>query len=174
MRRIVEVSLPLLLILLLLGCGGQKTGPVELGSLFPETIDGWQRVQLITGAEALEKINQLHGKSITVEAGAIGSYQIPGKRPAMVWISRSKTEDLAWEQAKVMADKMVANPRSPFHDPKTVQIKKTTIYQFMGMGQIHYIFQRKRLVYWISAPPAEGEKLLAGFLQEAADAGRQK
>ena len=154
----------MLVTILLLGCGGQKTGPVELGTLFPAAIGNWQRIQLITGAEALEKINQLHGKSITVKAGAIGTYQMTGKRPAMVWISRSKTVDLTREQAEVMADKMVSNPRSPFHDPGTLSINKIKVYKFLGMGQIHYIFCRERLAYWISAPPVEGKELLLYFL----------
>ena len=165
MKKMREVGLTVLLVLLLLGCGGGKgTETAGLGSLFPEKIGGWQRAKLITGAEGLEKINQLHGKSIAAEAGAIGTYQKPGKRPAMVWISRSKTAAMAQKQAELMADKMVGNPHSPFHDPQTLRVKKTRIYQFMGMGQIHYIFCRDRLVYWISAPLADRKKLLDGFL----------
>ncbi len=164
MKRTGKICLAVLVAVLLLGCGGQKTGPVELDTLFPAAIGSWQRITLITGAEALEKINQLHGKSITVETGAIGTYQEAGKRPAMVWISRSKTEALTRKQAEVMADKMVENPRSPFHDPETLSIKKIKVYKFLGMGQVHYIFCRERLAYWISAPPADGEELLLYFL----------
>ncbi len=165
MRRIIETGLSILLLVLLLGCSGQKTaGPVKLKTLFPAAIGSWQRVKLITGAEALEKINRLHGKIITVEAGAIGTYRTAGKLPAMVWISRSKTEDLTREQAEVMADKMVSNPRSPFHDPETLSINNMKVYKFMGMGQVHYIFCQERLAYWISAPPADGKELLLNFL----------
>ena len=164
MRITAKKCLTVLVAVLLLGCGGQKTGPVELDTLFPAAIGSWQRVQLVTGAEALEKINHLHGKSITVEDGAIGTYQAAGKRPAMVWISRSKTVALTREQAEVMADKMVSNPRSPFHDPETLSINKIKVYKFLGMGQVHYIFCRERLAYWISAPPADGKELLLNFL----------
>ncbi len=163
MRKTQGVIL-MLLAFLILGCGGGKGTTAELSGLLPETVGDWQRIQLVAGTEALAKINQLHGKSIAVEAGAIGTYQKPGKHPAMVWISRSKTTAMARKQAEIMADKMVKNPRSPFHNPKTVQVKKSKVRQFMGMGQIHYIFHRDRLVYWISAPPADGEKLLNEFL----------
>jgi len=165
MKKTGKICLTILVTILLLGCGDQKTtGSVDLDTLFPAAIGSWQRVQLITGAEALKKINQLHGKSITVEDGAIGTYQATGKRPAMVWISRSKTVALTREQAEVMADKMVSNPRSPFHDPGTLSINKIKVYKFLGMGQIHYIFCRERLAYWISAPPADGKELLLYFL----------
>jgi len=164
MKRTIKFGLSMLLFLLLFACGPQVEKQPDLGSLFPASIGEWQQIQLITGTKALEKINRLHGKNITVEAGAIGSYQTAGKRPAMVWISRSKTPALTQDQAEVMADKMVSNPRSPFHDPETLNINKIKIYKFLGMGQVHYIFCRERLAYWISSPPTDGEKLLLYFL----------
>ena len=164
MKGTIKLGLSLLLFLLLFACSLQTEKQQDLGSLIPENIGEWQQVKLITGTEALEKIDHLHGKSITVEAGAIGSYRAAGKGPAMVWISRSKTPALAREQAEVMADKMVSNPRSPFHDPGTLNINKIKVYKFLGMGQIHYIFCLKQLAYWISSPPADGEKLLRYFL----------
>ncbi len=164
MKRTIKLSLSLLLFFLLFACTPEAEKPQDIGSLFPKSIGEWQQTQLITGTKALEKINHLHGKNITVEAGAIGNYQAAGKGPAMVWISRSKTPALTQEQAKVMADKMVSNPRSPFHNPETLNINKIKVYKFLGMGQIHYIFCRERLAYWISSPPAEGEKLLLYFL----------
>ena len=164
MKRTIKPGLSLLLFLLLFACTPQVEKEQDLGLLFPKSIGEWQQVQLITGTKALEKINHLHGKNITVEAGAIGNYQAAGKGPAMVWISRSKTPALTKEQAEIMADKMVSNPRSPFHDPETLSINKIKVYKFLGMGQVHYIFCRERLAYWISAPPADGKKLLLNFL----------
>ena len=164
MKQAIKFSLSLLLLLFLSACAPSAEKQQDLTSLLPESIGKWQRVKLVSGTAALEEINHLHGKSITVEAGAIGTYQMTGKRPAMVWISRSKTVDLTREQAEVMADKMVNNPRSPFHDPETLNINKIKVYKFLGMGQVHYIFCRERLAYWISSPPAAGEKLLLHFL----------
>jgi len=164
MKQIIKPGLSLLLFLLLFACTPPVEKKQDLSSLFPKNIGEWQRVQLITGTKALEKINHLHGKNITLEDGAIGNYQATGKSPAMVWISRSKTPALTREQAEIMADKMVSNPRSPFHDLETLSIDKVKIYRFLGMGQIHYIFCRERLAYWISSPPADGEKLLLYFL----------
>jgi len=165
MKRSIKLGLSLLLFLLFLACTPQSEKQPDLALLLPENIGEWQQTKLVTGIEALKKIDRLHGKSITVEEGVIGSYQAAKKGPAMVWVSRSKTPALTLEQAQVMADKMVSNPRSPFHDPETLKIKKTKIYKFLGMGQVHYIFCRERLAYWISGPPADGEKLLLYFLK---------
>ena len=164
MKRTITIGISLLLFVLLSACI-QQDKQQDLKSLLPKSIGEWQQVKLVTGTEALEQINSLHGKDIIVEAGAIGTYQVAGKRPAMIWISRSKTADMTREQAEVMADKMVSNPRSPFHDPETFISNKIKVYKFLGMGQVHYIFCQERLGYWISAPPEDGEKLLQYFVK---------
>jgi len=165
MKRKIAIGLSLLLVALLCACSQQTEKQQDIDSLLPERIGEWQQVQLVSGAEALEQINSLHGKNILVETGAIGTYQAAEKSPAMVWISRSKTPDLTREQAEVMADKMVRNPRSPFHAPETLISNNIKVYKFLGMGQIHYIFCQEELAYWISAPPADGEKLLRYFVE---------
>lgn len=164
-RRTISISLSLLLVIFLGACGQESEEQENLSSLFPKNIDEWQQVELVTGTKALEEINSLHGKEIVVESGAIGIYQLPGKSPAMIWISRSKTADLTRKQAEVMADKMVSNPHSPFHAPEIFIRNKTKVYKFLGMGQVHYIFCKKRLGYWISSPLEDGEKLLLYFLK---------
>jgi len=138
--------------------------PRDLGSLFPETIEGLQRTQLIVGQEALDKIDELHGKKITVEEGAIGVYMGAPGPPVMVWISRAESADVAMEQTEVMVQKMVASPGSPFHDPSQGESEGVIVYRFLGMGQVHYVFCRGDLAYWISASPADAGKVLSAFL----------
>jgi hypothetical protein len=165
MKRIILISLSLLLFVFLGACSQQSKEQQNLSSLFPKSIDKWHLVEMVTGSTALEKINSLHGKDITVEAGAIGTYQVTGKKPAMIWVSRSKTSDLTREQAEVMADKMETNSHLPFHAPETFIRNKIKVYKFLGMGQVHYIFCKGPLGFWISAPPEDGERLLRYFLK---------
>ena len=157
----IIMSIILMVIMLAAACGRQ---PQILVSLFPETIGELQRVQLVADVKALEKINKLHGKEIEVEEGAIGTYQTDNEPPAMVWISRSKTPDLARHQTEVMIDRMLSSPHSPFHHPTQWELRGINICQFQGMGQIHYIFCRHDLVYWISAAASQGDKILQAFL----------
>ena len=166
MKQIISMSLSLSVFVFLSACSQQSEVQQNLGSLFPEHIDGWQLVELVTGTKALEQINRLHGKNIIVQAGAIGTYQVTGKQPAMIWISRSKTSDMTREQAEVMADRMVTNPHSPFHAPETFVRNTVKVYKFLGMGQVHYVFCKGRLGFWISAPLKDGEKLLRYFLKK--------
>ncbi len=140
--------------------------PQSLQSLFPKTIGGLQRVQLITGIKALEKINKLHGKEIGIIEGGIGVYQTNNGPPAMVWISRSKKADLARHQTEDMIERMLSAPHSPFHHPTQLELQGINVYQFQGMGQIHYIFCWYDLVYWISAMADQGDAILQAFLPE--------
>jgi hypothetical protein len=140
--------------------------PVSLTSLFPEIIEGLQRVQLITGIQALKEINKLHGKEIGIIEGGIGTYQTNNGPPAMVWISRSKKAELARHQTEVMIKKMLLSPHSPFHHPVQRELQGINIYQFQGMGQIHYICCRNDLVFWISAVAHQGDAILQAFLPE--------
>ena len=125
--------------------------PQSLNSLFPETIKELRRVQLITGIQALEEINKLHGKEIGITGGGIGTYQTNNGSPVMVWISRSKKAGFARHQTEVMIERMLSAPHSPFHHPAQREFQGINIYQFQGMGQTHYIFCWYDLVYWISA-----------------------
>ncbi|MBW1646051.1 MAG: hypothetical protein JRJ56_06970 [Deltaproteobacteria bacterium] len=155
----------LLLAVLLAGCGSAPA-PADLGRRLPAAVDSYRRLELITGTAALEKINSLHGKQIAVEAGAIGIYRAPGQGgpPAMIWISRSRDAGQAEEQTRAMVAGMIGNPRSPFHDYRRVQTGGLTVHRFHGLGQVHYIFRRGRLVYWLSAPPAAGKAFLEAVL----------
>ena len=159
-RRII---IPAILIPLALfsACGRQLQ---SLKSMFPKNIEELQLEKIVTGTKALAQINKLHGKEITVEEGAIGTYQTDNESPAMVWISRSKTAGLARHQTEVMIDRMLSVPHSPFHHPAQQELQGINVCQFQGMGQIHYIFCRHDLVYWISAAPGQGDKVLQAFL----------
>jgi len=140
--------------------------PVHLSFLFPETIEGLRRVQLITGIQALKEINKLHGKEIEIIEGSIGTYQAPDGPKAMVWISRSRKANSARHQTEIMIKKMLVSPHSPFHHPVQRELRGITIYQFQGMGQIHYIFCWNDLVFWISAASHKGDAMLQAFLPE--------
>ncbi|MBN2332913.1 MAG: hypothetical protein JXO49_02265 [Deltaproteobacteria bacterium] len=163
MKRSFSLFFQVLLLFQFAACQQPATTKQPLESLFPETIGTLQRLQLVTEGPAIDRINQLHGKTIEVEAGAIGRYAAGGSEVAMVWISRSSDEQTARRQTDIMVEKMVNNPRSPFHHPQIRGKEGARLYQFMGMGQVHYIFCRQTLVYWISAVPARGEEILATF-----------
>ena len=76
------ISAILIAIVHISACGKE---PDSLASLFPETIDGLQQIQLVTGIQALKEINKLHGKKIWIIEGGIGTSQTNNGLKAMVW-----------------------------------------------------------------------------------------
>ena len=162
MKNIHIIISAFLIVIIPTASCNRQTQP--LNSLFSETIDRLQLVQLITGIQALEEINKLHDKEIGIIEGAIGTYQTNNGPPAMVWISRSKKASLARHQTEVMIKRMLSAPHSPFHHPAQRKLQGINIYQFQSMGQIHYIFCWHDLVYWISAVTRQGDAILQAFL----------
>jgi hypothetical protein len=128
----------------LMGCN-QSPSPV-----FQEEIGGLKLVQLITGKDALQAINQLHGKKINVASGIVAFYQGEGEK-ATVWVSESFSTDDAIQQTEVMIKIMRSSKRSPFSDYEEIGRDGMKIYSFKGMGQKHYIFRISKSVYWITA-----------------------
>ena len=157
------ISAILIAIIHISACGRE---PDSLAFLFPETIEGLQQVQLITGIQALKEINKLHGMEIGIIEGGIGTYKTNNGPKTTVWISRSKKADLAQHQTEIMIKRMLLFSHSPFHHPAQRELQGINIYQFQGMGQIHYIFCQNDLVFWISAVAHQGDAILQAFLPE--------
>ncbi|WP_319582757.1 hypothetical protein [uncultured Pseudodesulfovibrio sp.] len=123
----------------------------DLSGLLPEAVDGLKRVQLVTGSEAQDEVNRLHGKALEAEASAIARYASGDERPAEVWVSRVESEKEARRQTGLMVHKMFENPKSPFKNPGRLDHNGLAVYRFSGMGQVHLIWHSGDLVWWVSA-----------------------
>lgn len=133
----------------------------NVDEVMPRTLAGLERIRLITGQEAIDKVSKLHGKSLEIESCAIGFYGDPSA-PSMVWISRATTPTGSEEQTLLMVERMEKG-QGPFTGPEILTSKGVSIYQFKGLGQEHFIFYRGELAYWISAPPELGTRVLDDF-----------
>jgi hypothetical protein len=127
----------------------------------PETLAGLERVRLVTGREALDRVADLHGKPPDIEDCAIGVYG-EGEKSATVWISRATTPSGSEEQAMLMIERM-KDGSGPFHGPEVFRSDGVRIYRFEGMGQLHYVFTKDDLAFWISAPPELGTQAVQEF-----------
>jgi len=140
---------------------------VDLVSLLPDRVGELILVQRIDGPAAQAEVDKLHGKALPAEASVIGRYARPsdvgGERPAEVWISRVVSESEASRQTGLMVHKMVENPNSPFRSPRRLDRDGVPVYMFEGMGQVHLIWYKDDLVYWISTARRDAQELLAAF-----------
>lgn len=127
----------------------------------PDTLAGMERVRLVTGQEAIDRVNDLHGKPLEIEKCAIGMYG-GNDRPAVVWISSPKKPADARGQAMSMIESM-QNKAGPFKGPEKLTSHGIDIYKFTGMGQEYFVFTKEGLAFWISTPPDYGTKALQEF-----------
>lgn len=138
----------------------------DLSGLMPETIGTMQRIELLTGDAAQKAVDKLHGKSLPAEASAVAKYVAAGskERPAEVWISRVSSEKEARRQTGQMVHLMYENPRSPFKNPRRLDINGMAVYRFEGMGQAHLIWFKKDLVYWVSVSAKHESAMTDAFV----------
>ncbi|MBI9080924.1 MAG: hypothetical protein JEY79_14435 [Pseudodesulfovibrio sp.] len=161
MRR--ELLLFLFVVILFPACSSAD----DLTWIMPEKMGEMHRIQLVSGNAAQVEVNKLHGKVLIAEASVIGRYSRPEDvgmtRPAEVWVSRVSSDSEARRQTGLMVHKMYQNPKSPFKSPKRIEHAGLSVYRFTGMGQVHFIWYKGDLTYWISAKPADEAVMLDGF-----------
>lgn len=151
----------LVVVFLLQACAGSE----EMVSILPNDIGAFHLPQAVSGQEALSKIDRLHGKAIKATDGVVGFYEGPGKE-LQIWISRAGSADEARTQVVEMVHLMYENSKSPFTWQKRIDFKKVPIYLFTGMGQVHLVFHRENLVYWLTVNQGQEETALAAFIKE--------
>lgn len=140
--------------LLLAGCNQPQSIPP-----FDLDLEGLEQVRLVTGDEAINAINRLHGMPIDVVRGFIAYYEGLDDK-ATIWLSEATSENLAKRQIEVMIDRMKKSRRSPFSHYRLLDANGVSIIGFDGMGQVHYVFRENRWVYWISADAGRIDKIL--------------
>ena len=126
---------------------------------FDTEVAGMALMKLISGPEALQAINKLHGTAIPMKKGFIAHY-LGTQGKAVVWVSEAPSVEAGTEQIDVMIEKMKGNERSPFRNYGQSLVDKTPVIRFHGMGQVHAVFQIDAWVYWISADDQDMDVLL--------------
>ena len=123
-------------------------------------IDGLERVNLLSGEEAIHAINKLHGMPIAMKRGFVAFYLADAGEKAVIWVSEAPSEELGEKQIQTMLSKMQGSSKSPFEKYRTVEAGNTKVIGFDGLGQVHYVFRIDTWVYWISADGKRVDSLL--------------
>jgi len=151
-----------------MSCGRK---PKPMGSLFPETLPHLHLMKIIKGEKAKREVNKLHGTEIHLKNAWIahyrGSFSQGNWHDATIWVSEAYTKKEAASQTKNMMEKIMQNPKSPFHHFKIKNTNETELYTFSGMGQKHAVFQKNLLVFWISTTPEIFDRVLNYYLSHS-------
>ena len=131
----------------------QGPGPTQL----PVQIAGLPLTNLTTGQQAIEEINQLHGKAFELTSGAVGSYGQDNQ--VIMWVAAATDIPTAVEILVAMRDR-IDEGNSPFTPTGELQSGKRTIFILDGLGQVHFYFQSGKQIVWVAADAPLVEKTL--------------
>lgn len=120
--------------------------PLTVATL-PKEILALDLAQVTQGSEALEAINTLHGKGITVSDGIVARYGQKGNSLEF-WFSTSPSVEEASQLLSQMIEKMKTN--DIYSTPMPMPIRKRLYYQTIGNGLMHFFYQRGSQLVWVT------------------------
>ena len=123
-----------------------RTADTELGHNVPQTIADFALAQVITGQNAVESIQQLHGKDFRLVDGVVATY---GDQNATLWVSDAGSVSAAADLTELMKTR-IAEGNSPFVMFGDFDLDGFTVYALEGIGQAHYYWQVNELVLWLA------------------------
>jgi hypothetical protein len=129
--------------------------------LIPHELVALPLARLNTGQEALFEINQLHGRTFPLTAGAVGRYGMEDE--ATIWVAETADEAAAKEILLAMRDR-ISEGNSPFTPTSELQTGNRNIYMLDGLGQKHFYFQSRNLIVWAAADTPLYERVVAQVL----------
>lgn len=128
----------------------------------PEEFWGLKLNSKLTGNEAKDFVDRLHFQNVATEKNEIGFYT-GAVGNAIIYLSYYSYEKTAEEDFRKMAEK-ISPENSVFVNGKFETICDKQIYSCVGMGQIHYVFSHKNLLFWLSADPNFSRKFFEEYL----------
>lgn len=127
--------------------------------IIKDQLGEFKLTEKITGEDALEQINHLHGQNIDIDGAYILHYE--GKDGfAIVWISKSTVKEDAERMFHEMNDLMGGSQMYQGHTEIDVNGKKIQYVYGMNMDNYYYFIENR--VIWIAITGDKDE-----FLKEA-------
>ena len=161
MKRARKCKLICLVVSLILsGCTG-TSGP-NLPT--PEKIGEKERWRIITGEQAAQVVNRMHGQSVATDANVIAEYGT-GEKKDVLYISRYAGPEAAKKAYELMIEKMAAAKKSPFYHLMPMEKYQKKVYMTLGMGAVHYIYQSRSLLLWFQTYQSFGTTLPPKLLE---------
>ncbi|MCS7054439.1 MAG: hypothetical protein NZM09_12020 [Ignavibacterium sp.] len=129
----------------------------------PDEFWGMKLKRKLTGNEAKDFIDRLHFQNVATEKNEIGFYS--GEiGNATIYITYYKNQKIAQEDFIKMAKK-ISPENSVFVQGEFETVNNKQIYSCLGMGQVHYVFSHKNLLFWISAEQHFSKEFLEEYLR---------
>lgn len=131
--------------------------------LFPYEITGMQLERKITGDEAKQFVNKLHINTVTDEKNEIAFYESINGR-AIIYATFYSNE-LDANQNMIRMAKKISPENSVFSKGNFIELNGKRIYHTFGMGQEHFVFVHKKMLFWVSIDIGLAKKFMESYLQ---------
>jgi len=141
----------------ILGCSSS----VDLST--PEKIGDKERIRVITGKQAAQVVDKMHGQSVATKANVIAEYG--REKKDLLYISYYANQNLANEAFNLMIEKMVAAKKGPFSHLMPLKKYGNNVYFTLGMGASHYIYLSGRYLLWFQTHQSFGGRLPQQLLE---------
>ncbi len=128
----------------------------------PEEFWGLKLNRKLTGNEAKDFVDRLHFQNVATEKNEIGFYTGEVGN-AIVYLTYYSNEKTAEEDFRKMTEK-ISPENSVFVNGKFETVDDKQIYTCVGMGQVHYVFSHKKLLFWLSADPNFSRQFFEEYL----------
>ena len=123
----------------------------------PEQIGIKKRSKIISGQNAINDIDKLHGLAVASTDNLIAEY---GEQdPDLLYISYYAEKENAEEAFNTMMKKIAHNQKSPFHHLVPLAPGRTNAYFLLGMGATHYVLISGHYIIWLQTYQPLGSKL---------------
>ena len=149
--RTVSAVLILGVVLAAMAVGFTALQPEPQPTYAPETLQGYNQTQNITGAEAEAAITKLHQRPTTVagfQNGIVADYGDSAEQPRIrLYVSVYNTSEMARGNITRMVDRI---RQSPMFDVENTTVESRTVY-YADQDQVVYAFFSYRdSAYWVT------------------------
>lgn len=151
------------LLLLLLGCSRDAT------PLTPVALGEFRRIEHITGKEAEQRINHLHGKAVTPKQNEVALYRA-GENEAVLYVSEYGNVADARSVEETMR-RRIAKGNPIFGHYHELERNGLNIASCSGMGRKHYFFTYENRLYWLEVEPPVSQHVLEAALMHVRKQG---
>ena len=138
--------------LILSGC----TSATDLPT--PDKIGAKERLRIISGKQAAQVVNRMHGQSVATDANVIAEYG-EGEKKDILYLLRYADSHAAQTAFDLMIEKMAVARESPFFHLMPIGKYQQKVYMTLGMGAVHFIYPSDRYLLWFQTYQSFGTEL---------------
>lgn len=124
----------------------------------PANIGTKERLRLISGEQAAEFVNRMHGQAVATDANVIAEYG-KGENKDLLYVSRYADAKAAQKAFESMIEKMAVAQKSPFYHLRPIAQYQGKAYMTLGMGAVHYIYCSGSSLLWFQTYQTFGTTL---------------